>query len=127
MQKSFSEKYNGKKVSDIFKEYANPFLEMYLQGTGSFNTDDLKQILMLPWLVWNSLIINKDKKNKVDFSASIDLLIRNNPEAKLIIEMMRERKKSLFKEYDFLFGDYKLTFDNNTNELKIWMEAKTVS
>lgn len=124
MQQSFSEKYNGKKVSEIFKEYVDPVLQIYFQDFDQIDLDALDQMLKVPWMIWNSLVFKKNINIKIDYSASIDLLIRNRPEVKFIIEMMRKRKKDLFNDYDFLFGHYKLSFDENASELKIWVEAR---
>ena len=48
MKQSFAEKYNGKKVSDIFKEYVAPLLELYFDCVSDFNAAELEQMLQLP-------------------------------------------------------------------------------
>ncbi|MEQ1665639.1 MAG: hypothetical protein ABL927_09720 [Bdellovibrionales bacterium] len=95
MKQSFYEKYNGKKVSDIFKEYVAPLLELYFESSGHFNAAELQQILQLPWLVWNSMIMQLDTKNKIDYHASINLLLRNQPDAIKVVDAMRQRKKTI--------------------------------
>ena len=125
--KSFSKKYNGKKVSDIFKEYVDPLLDLYFESTGKFNASELEQILQLPWLVWNSMVIRQDVKNKIDYHASIDLLLKNRPDARMVVDAMRRRKKEMFDQYDFLFGNYKINFNHETQAISLWAEARTLS
>jgi hypothetical protein len=127
MKQSFTEKYNGKKVSDIFKEYVAPLLELYFDGVGDFNAAELEQILQLPWLVWNSMIMQHDVKNKIDYYTSINLLLRNQPDAQKVVDAMRQRKKLMFEQYDFLFGNYKINFDPATSTVSLWAEARTPS
>lgn len=124
MKQSFSEKYNGKKVSDIFKEYASPLMDLYFESTGEFNATELEQILKLPWLVWNSMVARHDVKNKIDYYTSINLLLKDRPDARKVVEVMRHRKKELFDQYDFLFGNYKIKFDPKTRVVSLWAEAR---
>ena len=127
MKQSFTEKYNGKKVSDIFKEYSAPLLELYFEGVDDFNGTELEHMLQLPWLVWNSMVIQHDVKNKIDYQTSINLLLRNQPDAKQVVDAMRQRKKTMFEQYDFLFGNYKINFDPKTRTVSLWAEARTLS
>lgn len=127
MTQSFSEKYKGKKVSDIFKEYVAPLLELYFESTGEFNSDDLEKILQLPWLIWNSMIVRFDSKNKIDYYTSINLLLKDRPDVRMVVDAMRRRKKEMFDQYDFLFGNYKINFNPKTREVSLWVEARTPS
>jgi hypothetical protein len=116
MKKSVTENYNGKKVSDIFEEYTAPLLELYFEGVGNFDADELEHMLQLPWLVWNSMIMQHDVKNKVDYHTSINLLLRNRPDAKMVVDAMRRRKKEMFEQYDL-----------KTRTVSLWAEAETLS
>jgi hypothetical protein len=84
-------------------------------------------MLQLPWLVWNSMVIQHDGKNKIDYYTSINLLLRNQPDAKKVVDAMRQRKKMMFEQYDFLFGNYKINFDPKTSTVSLWAEARILS
>lgn len=127
MKKLFNEKYNGRKVSDIFREYVAPLLELYFEGTGEFNATDLEQILQLPWLVWNSIVAQHDTKNKIDYYTSMNLLLKDRPDARRVVEAMRHRKKALFMQYDFFIGTYKIKFNPKTRVVSLWAEAREPS
>ncbi len=98
-------------------------LELYFEGLDDFNATELEQILQLPWLVWNSMIMQHDEKNKIDYYASINLLLRNQLDARKVVDAMCQRKKVMFEQYDFIFGKYKVNFDHKTNTVSLWVEA----
>ncbi len=124
MNKTFSEKYGGKKVSDIFKEYVAPLLELYFESTGEFSATELEKTLELPWLVWNSMIVQNDPKNKIDYHTSINLLLKSSPDGRMVVDSFRRRKKEMFDQYDFLLGSYKINFDSKTRVVTLWAEAR---
>ena len=73
------------------------------------------------------MIRQHDVKNKIDYYTSINLLLRNQPDARKVVDAMRQRKKLMFEKYDFLFGDYKINFDPATSTVSLWAEARTPS
>ena len=78
-------------------------------------------------MIWNVLLWQIIQGNTVDYLDSIRLLIKNQPtEAKQLIEMMKERKKLLFRQYNYLFGEYKFRVDKSTGEIRLSMETRTV-
>src|SRR5258708_7806826 len=116
MKNKLKKQLNGKKASEVFNEYAAPVLEIYLQDSREANIEEIEQVLQMPWLIWNAMVIKEDPNNKLDYLASIKLLLKDAPlEIKKLIEFMCERKKTLFKQYNYLLGEYKLLRDPRTN------------
>lgn len=117
---------NGKKVSDVFNEYASPVIEFYMNDAGYASLDDISiaeidEILKLPWMIWNAVV--SKGKNTIDFLGSISLLTKHAPdEFKELIKLMRKRKETKFKKYDFFLGDIK--FNRNINNGKIIMTVE---
>lgn len=120
---------NGKKVSDIFNEYASPMIEFYMDNAGYRNPEDMSiaeidNILKLPWLIWNAVISRG--KDAVDYLGSITLLTKHAPnEIKELIKFMRKRKEIEFKRYDFFLGDVRLNRNVNDGKIIMTVEART--
>jgi hypothetical protein len=120
-----SEHLQGRKASEVFLEYADPFLRLGLEQLGRGTLEQIEQILQIPWTIWNACILQNDPNQKVDFMASIRLLLRRQPgEAKLFIEQMKERKKMLFAKYNYLLGKMTLTADEQTGGLTLILETR---
>lgn len=115
-----------RKASEVFLEYANPYLKMYLEERGKATADEIKEVLKLPWIVWNAVVM-QDKKNKIDFMTSIRLAIKNLPMgANMLIESMMERKLKEFAKYRYMLGNFNLRFDESGQEMILSMEARTI-
>ncbi len=118
---------NGKKISDIFNEYALPVIETYMYDAGYASLEDvsieeLDQILQFPWVIWNAVVAQG--KDTIDYLGSITLLTKHTPqEVKELIKFMRKRKETKFKKYDFFLGEVKLN-RNIDNKIIISVEAK---
>ncbi len=121
---------NGKKVSDIFNEYASPVIEIYMHDAGYTNIEnvsiaELDQILEFPWLIWNAVVAKG--KDPLDYLGSITLLTKNSPKkVKELIKFMRKRKETKFKKYDFFLGDVKLN-RNTDNTIIMSVEVRVPS
>jgi hypothetical protein len=121
---------NGKKVSVLFNEYASPVLEFYLEEAGyagvtEMSIEEMNRVLQLPWLIWNAVVAQGSKENKIDYLGSITLLTKHTPnEIKELIKYMRDRKETKFKEYDFFLGEFKLSRSNISNEITLTVEAR---
>jgi hypothetical protein len=119
---------NGKKISDIFNEYASPVIEFYMNNAGYTSLDDISiaeidRILQLPWMIWNAIVSNG--KTTIDYLGSITLLTRQAPnEVKELIKFMRKRKEKKFKRYDFFLGDVKLNRNMNGGKIVMTVEAR---
>ena len=110
----------GRKASEVFLEYADPCLRIGIEQIGRATSEQIEQILQIPWMIWNACVIKDDPTQKVDFMASIHLLSRNHPdEAKAFIKNMEKRKKTLFKKYHYLLGKMTLTTDEKTGGLTL--------
>ena len=102
----------GRKGSETFLDYADPFLMPFLKDKDNVTNERLEMVLKIPWMIWNASVMANHSENKVDYLGSIRLLIKNQPpEAKQWIKMLKERKKLLFSQYDYLFGEFKFRFD----------------
>jgi hypothetical protein len=121
---------NGKKVSDIFNEYASPVIELYMNDAGYTSVDDVSiaemdRILQLPWLIWNAVV---SKGDTIDYLGSITLLTKNAPaEIKEFIKFLRKRKEIKFKKYNFFLGEVRLNRDINNGQIIMSVEAKISS
>jgi hypothetical protein len=119
---------NGKKISDIFNEYASPVIELYMDDAGYTSIDEVSiaeidRILQLPWLIWNAVVAKG--KNTIDYLGSITLLTKNTPtKAKEFIKFMRKRKEIKFKKYDFFLGEVKLNRNINSGQFIMSVEAR---
>src|SRR3984885_4313148 len=103
------EALKGKKGSDTFLEYVEPYLVSYIQTKGINNLEAIEKILRVPWMVWNATVLGKTPGNTVDYMANIRLLINHfPPEIRAMIDGLKTRKETLFDQYDYLFSKYKL-------------------
>lgn len=129
MKKPPLQELKGRKVSDIFREYAEPYLVEYLASHGEATLDELEFVLKLPWMVWNAMVLKEDPDCKLDYWASIQLYIRRMPpEVKDLVDGMRERKQTYFGEYKILLGDFKLVQEKSGVKLVVeWREKKIFS
>ncbi len=119
---------NGKKVSDIFNEYASPVIEFYMDNMGYAGLEEMSiaeidRILQLPWMIWNAVMLNE--KDTIDYPGSITLLTNQSPnEIKELIKFMKKRKETEFKKYDFFLGDIKLNRNANNGIIIMSVEAR---
>jgi hypothetical protein len=122
---------NGKKVSDIFNEYASPVMKIYMHDAGYASLDDISiaeidQILQVPWLIWNAVV--SKGKDTIDYLSSITLLTKDAPdEIKELIKFMRKRKETKFKKYNFFLGDIKLKRNTHDSQIIMTVEARIKS
>lgn len=116
----------GRKASEVFLEYANPYMQMYLKEKGKATLDEMEEMLKLPWIVWNAVTM-REKKNKIDFMASIRLAIRNSSAGvNALIESMLERKLKKFAKYRYMLGNFKLRFNETGQEMILSMETRVI-
>lgn len=122
---------SGKKISVVFNEYASPVLEFYLEeagyaGINEMSIEEMNQVLQLPWLIWNAVVAQKSRENKIDYLGNITLLTKHTPEEiRGLIKYMRKRKETKFKKYNFFLGEFKLTRSNINHEVTLTVEART--
>jgi len=117
----------GRKVSEVFLEFIDPYFRDYLAGMNKTDLKQLEEMLKVPWMIWNAHFLSKDPNNKIDFTASIQLTIKNQAiEHKKLISLMHERKKTLFDQYNYLLGEIKLTFVEKSSEVRLSVEARVM-
>ena len=116
----------GKKGSDTFLEYAEPYLLSYIQATGNTDLKVIEEVLRIPWMIWNATVLGSKSKDAIDYMASIRLRTSHfPPEIKLMIEGLKTRKETLFDQYEYLFSEYKIFIGHN-DEIRLSMETRTV-
>lgn len=119
----------GKKASEAFMEYVQPFLETLLLDRIAHGINEVpspkefEHILKIPWLIWNAIVAEKDPKNKIDNLERFKNLTAHLPEStKTIYESLIRRKRSDFSQYEYYLGKYEIYYDQN-NQLRCKAEA----
>lgn len=113
----------GRKASEVFLEYSEPFIT-YAFKNKRITAKDLEYALRIPWMIWNAYVLTNHQKNSVDHLANIHLLIGDQPpEIKNLMNLMHQRKQTVFKEYKYMMGKFKLTFDESSNEIHLSIES----
>jgi len=117
----------GRKVSDVFLEYVEPYIRSYFDDTHEQpSLQTLDDILKVPWMIWNSIVLNQTGASELACLASIRLMTRRMPQpVKDILQFMVDRKKKLYADYYYLLGDYKVYREPRTQEIRFRMEART--
>jgi hypothetical protein len=118
----------GRKASEVFLEYASPWLETYLEEVSKATLEEIEYILKVPWLIWNAMVMKNDSNQKVDYLASLNLLLKGAPlKVKKLTDSMKRRKRTTFSKYNYLLGDFKLRVDESSNEVKLVVETRIPS
>jgi hypothetical protein len=120
----------GRRPSEVFMEYVEPFLETLLLDRvqkGVLETPSLEEfesILRMPWSIWNAIVAEGVPGNKINILALMDNLIPAHiPDStKNLLNYMKRRKKSDFGQYQYYLGKYKLYYDQN-NEIRMRIET----
>ena len=116
---------HGRKASEIFLEYVQPYLVLCFDPEYEQSIKKIEQGLKTPWMIWNACVMAESPNEKIDFLLSIRLLLNNQPEPmKELTEFLIARKKRLFHEYQYLLGDFKLSFDKKAGEIRLAIESK---
>ena len=119
-----SEILKGKKGSDTFLEYAEPYLLSYMQFKKKANIEEIEKVLKIPWMIWNASVLSE---NTVDYMASIRLLSNSFPaEIKAMIEELKIRKETLFSQYNYLFSEYHVYISEH-GEIRLSMETRSAN
>lgn len=130
MENQLPPQLKGKKVSEAFMEYVEPFLETLLLDRVAHGIHDIpspkefENVLKIPWLIWNAIVAEKDPKNKIDNLEWFKSLTANLPEStKKLYDSLIRRKRSHFGQYEYYLGKYVIYYDQN-NELRCKVEAR---
>jgi hypothetical protein len=121
--KNLPPELKGKKASDTFMEYVEPFLKQIMSDGSICTASQIEMALKIPWCVWNAVEFdNKDGKKENKFMNLLMGQLPSNSD-KLVKELI-ERKKVLFSQYKYIFGEYSLFMDKETNELRFRVESR---
>jgi hypothetical protein len=110
---------NGRKVSEVFLDYAMPMIENFV-NSDTCNLNELQEILRIPWIVWNSCVWESSKKN---FSNSLTQAAALDKELQAMVNFFEERKKNEFKNFNYLMGEYQI-IPKGKGEFNLRMESK---
>jgi hypothetical protein len=95
----------GKKGSDTFLEYSEPYLAAYIQSKGTANLEEIETVLRMPWMVWNASVLSQRPGNTDDHMASIQSMVSHFPaEIRGMIDGLKTRKETLFSQYNYNYG-----------------------
>jgi len=120
--KNFPPELKGKKASDTFLEYVEPYLKQIMSDGSICSAWQVEIALRIPWCVWNAIVI--DKKNNKDENEFLAQLINHKPpHFDQIVKDLIERKEKHFSQYNYLFGEYSVYVDEN-DEIRFRMESK---
>ena len=120
----------GRKASEVFMEYVEPFLQTLLldrTDRGLHNKPTLQEfesVLRMPWFIWNAIVSQSDPGNKIDLLAQMNSLIPPHiPDStKRLLDYMKRRKRSHFGQYQYYLGKYKLYYGQN-QEVRLQIET----
>jgi hypothetical protein len=96
-----------RKASEVFLEYCEPLIDDLVDGSQS-ELKKLEECLKVPWIVWNSIVLDQTKKSKVAWVGSTKMHAKGAPAGDVLIEFWRQRKIKLFDDYRYLMGDFKV-------------------
>ena len=118
------DKTQPEKVSTIFLDYAEPFLDFALTDKVDPIPEDLNSIMRVPWTIWNAFYMQKYGGN-VDYNNWLHELLKDIPEVFMqLIEFMIDRRENEFGHYDYMMGEYDFRIDKKTKEMRFRAEAK---
>jgi hypothetical protein len=123
--KTLPPELKGKKASETFLDYIDPFLA-HIMSDGTVQTSQqIEKALRIPWCVWNAIEFDrKDRKNK-NFVSHIDQLLTQMPiQGKKMIKSLIERKEKYFSQYEYALGQYSVYVDEKNKEFKLRVESK---
>jgi hypothetical protein len=104
---------HNRKASEVFLEYAEPYLQILLKERDDIPSNkELEKILKLPWCIWNKVVSEEKDPGKVlaDLLKYADSVYTYNmpPGAAKLMEDLKQRKKTDFKQYKYFLGNYKV-------------------
>lgn len=116
----------GRKVSEVFLEFANPMLRQIMTENPNLTAKDCEFHLRVPWMAWNAVVMKEKKSLKMDPLAMMSASLKNAPvEAKAIVESLVARKIKHFSEYTYAIGKLEVRSIGNGN-IHIYAEAKSI-
>lgn len=116
----------GRKASEVFLEYVEPYLQCFIQGNPKQPTlEEIEKVLVTPWCVWNAMVLKHFPDHKDDYWALLMQQLKGQPSSmRDLVESMKERKINLFNDYNYLLGNFKLFIDNKSQGVRLSMETR---
>lgn len=114
-------KYPDRKISDTFLQFAEPLLDAW----GPNVTEaQMEQPLMIAWTVWNA-VAYADVGEKGHMLDSVRTSMGHDPQLKVFVEALIDRKRTVFGDDHRLIGEYKLF--RKDGEIRLRAEARDPS
>lgn len=114
---------NGRKVSEVFLDYAMPLIESVVNKNVS-NLEEVQAALRIPWIVWNSCVLKTSKnKKKNNFANELKKITDTEKEFQLMVSFFTQRKENDFSEFNYLMGEYQL-IPKGKDGFNLRMESK---
>ena len=118
------DKSEPNKVSTVFLEYVEPYLDLVFSELNNPSLEELNDILRVPWTIWNAFYLQQNGSD-IDFNGRMFSLIEDAPqEMKAIFEFMSMRRKKTFAEYDYMIGEFSFYVHEQTGKLTFKAEAR---
>ena len=115
---------NPNKVSTIFLEYVEPFLDLVFSEKNNPSLEELNDILRVPWVIWNAFYLQRNGSD-TDFDGWMSSLIQDAPHnMKALFEFMSTRRKKMFADYDYMIGEFSFYVHEQTKKLTFKAEAR---
>jgi len=118
------DKSEPNKVSTVFLEYVEPFLELVFSEINNPSLEELNDILRVPWTIWNTFYLQRNGSD-IDFDGWMSSLIEDaTQDMKALFESMSTRRKTMFAEYDYMIGEFSFYVHEQTGKLTFKAEAR---
>lgn len=86
--------------------------------------EEFEHIIKVPYVIWNSIVAEKDPNNKIDCLEWMKKSTANAPyEVKKLSDFMIRRKRNHFSQYQYYIAKYKFYYDTQTNEIRLRVES----
>ena len=101
---------HGRAVSEVFQDFMEPLLIEWRDMRPRPSLKRLNEMLRTPWCIWNAVVFhdfypNADKHRLLD-DLRRRILQGPEPGAIAMIDVFIERKRSLFGQFRYLFGEF---------------------
>ena len=118
------DKSGPNKVSTVFLEYVEPYLDLIFSEINNPSLEELNYILRVPWTIWNAFYVQQNGSD-IDFDGWMSSLIEDAPQdMKALFEFMNTRRKKMFAEYDYMIGKFSFYVHEQTGKLTFKAEAR---
>lgn len=122
--KNLSTILKGRKASEVFLDYASSLIEEF-STQDDLDTSYLEQSLRIPWMVWNSCVFDQAGKMPVSMMENLKKEAPKDKKIQRIIRYFEERKKTEFKKYEYLMGEFQI-IPVDKNNFNLRMEARQI-